>query len=112
MARVRYKYIMFSEFQTKINFFPGSSSKKRKIDSVTVKVTSHNEGEAIITDLQENEQEDEFKDDTDDSTTSIGSLIWGRMAGFPYWPCFVTACDVPFFVGFLNFYSAYIPCFE
>jgi len=72
------------------NSSSGSSSKKRKIDSVTVKVTSHNEGEAIITDLQENEQEDEFKNDTDDSTTSIGSLIWGRMAGFPYWPCFVT----------------------
>ena len=78
------------QFQTKNYFFLGNSSKKRKIDSLTVKVTSHNEGEAIITDLQENEQEDEFKDDADDSTTSIGSLIWGRMAGFPYWPCFVT----------------------
>ena len=29
-----------------------------------------------------------------------------------HWPAFVTARDVSSFVGFINFYSAYIPCFE
>ena len=29
-----------------------------------------------------------------------------------HWPPFVTARDIASFVGFLNFYSCYIPCFE
>ena len=29
-----------------------------------------------------------------------------------HWPSFVTIRDVVSFVGFLNFYSIYIPCFE
>jgi hypothetical protein len=29
-----------------------------------------------------------------------------------HWPAFVTARDVLSFVGFINFYSAYVPCFE
>ena len=36
------------------------------------------------------QDDDDFKDNTDNSILSLGSLIWGRMAGFPYWPCFVT----------------------
>ena len=28
------------------------------------------------------------------------------------WPAFVIARDISSFIGFINFYSAYIPCFE
>lgn len=46
------------------------------------------EGEENITDLHENVLDDFAS--TDENGIGLGSLVWGRMAGFPYWPCFVT----------------------
>ena len=34
--------------------------------------------------------ESDTDEDQPDTEPKLGSLIWGRMAGFPYWPCFVT----------------------
>ena len=33
---------------------------------------------------------DEFGDEVDEEKVSLGSLVWGRMSGFPFWPCFIT----------------------
>ena len=30
-----------------------------------------------------------FKED-DQGKVLLGSLVWGRMSGFPFWPCFIT----------------------
>ena len=35
-----------------------------------------------------------------------------KYALMEHWPAFVTARDIASFVGFLNFYSCYTPCFE
>lgn len=36
--------------------------------------------------------DDEFDSDgeTDAGNPKLGSLVWGRMKGFPFWPCFIT----------------------
>ena len=55
-----------------------------------VKVSSMNDENdktsVMIEDLKES---DEF-----DDNPNLGSLVWGRMSGFPYWPCFVTKSPV------------------
>ena len=88
-------------------------------NGVTVRVSSPTEdtSENEIKDIQGTLKADEFDSDFDDdlnisaSTNSatddssfkqnekesiaepkLGGLVWGRLAGFPYWPCFVTKC--------------------
>ena len=83
---------------------------------VTVRVSSPIEdtSETEIKDISGSLKTDEFDSDLDepiemdDSTNNtqfkagyhgefamvpkLGSLVWGRLPGFPYWPCFVTKC--------------------
>ena len=47
-----------------------------------------------IEDIREND-EDDFASESDSQADSsdepkLGSLVWGRMRGFSYWPCFIT----------------------
>ena len=63
-------------------------AKKRKVETPvkSVKVTSHNDPATMITDLSDAEGDDPDFDDHDydrDSKPLLGTLIWGRMSGFP-----------------------------
>lgn len=70
-------------------------TKKAKMNSTTIvplKVSSC-QSEAEIQDLIPNNSSLESElasSEDDDDSPNLGSLVWGRMAGFPYWPCFVT----------------------
>merc|ERR1712223_1985806 len=72
---------------------------------VTVRVSSpvEDSSEMEIKDISESSKHDEFDSDLDEpiegntnsidnTTPKLGGLVWGRMPGFPYWPCFVTKC--------------------
>jgi len=65
----------------KANTAAKSVPKKVKVSSL-----ENDQASLMIEDLKEN---DEFNDNP-----SLGSLVWGRMSGFPYWPCFVTRSPV------------------
>lgn len=64
---------------------------KSKVRKKQVKVTSDDKGKDSIMDLDEDAIDDEFSVGSEsEGKPLLGSLIWGRMSGFPYWPCFVT----------------------
>lgn len=69
---------------------PGPAPKS-KVRKKQVKVTSDDKGKDSIMDLDEDKIDDEFSVGVEsEDKPLLGSLIWGRMSGFPYWPCFVT----------------------
>ena len=64
-----------------------SAATAKSVPSKKVKVSLENDQASLmIEDLKEN---DDFTDNP-----ILGSLVWGRMSGFPYWPCFVTRSPV------------------
>ena len=77
---------------------PPNKAKKRKVQEEskpvktipTLKVTSADEAHSEITDLEDQTGEFNSQDYDDKGKPLLGSLIWGRMSGFPFWPCFIT----------------------
>jgi hypothetical protein len=72
-----------------------SISKRCASSPAAVRVSSPQDDGVLMEDLTKaNNVKDEFDSDrgqgSDDDTTKLGSLVWGQMSGFPYWPCFVT----------------------
>ena len=60
-----------------------TNSEESKAKKLKISLTDDNVSE-MIEDITN--EYDEFND----SQSSLGSLVWGRMSGFPYWPCFIT----------------------
>eukprot|EP00096_Caligus_rogercresseyi_P016118 TRINITY_DN8670_c0_g1_i1.p1 TRINITY_DN8670_c0_g1~~TRINITY_DN8670_c0_g1_i1.p1 ORF type:complete len:607 (+),score=138.11 TRINITY_DN8670_c0_g1_i1:180-2000(+) len=64
----------------------GTTKAKRRKNKASPKEESLNPDEDpdFVSDVE----------DADASVPKLGSLIWGHMAGFPYWPCFVTRSPI------------------
>ena len=65
--------------------------KPLPLPSVSVSVPKYSDA---IEDIREGD-EDDFASESDEQADSgdkpkLGSLVWGRMRGFSYWPCFIT----------------------
>lgn len=67
-----------------------SSNRPKPLPLPVIRVSSPYPND-IIRDIN-GDGDDEFASDgeADDSSPKLGGLVWGRMAGFPYWPCFIT----------------------
>ena len=48
--------------------------------------------EAELDEAEEEEDDFDGPDEEENGVPRLGSLVWGRMKGFPFWPCFVTKC--------------------
>ena len=63
---------------------------ERKSNSVPVRVVNHQNRDMVMKDLTSScDGYDEFGQSDDDESTDkllLGTLVWGRMSGFPFWP--------------------------